>query len=495
MSKNTKIFLAVFSAFLIIVTTSAIVYKRKNHTTDESHIIIESGNKVPNLTEANIENQSTKGAMLSDTYAANGLKYEYTKYKEDDIDVNLVKISGLNNVEVQEEINRELRERIKKILDSNNFKKNSDDSAYVSTSIEANFADVLSIKIYVKFSETYSKCYGLNYRLDNGERLKFNDLFVYNAPKKNIVTAAAYKTFAMNYYTQEGISNEFYTNIEGDVLEFLIDYDNEKITEFSFSPFCVEMYREGKTVVIDMIDCYQYVSIFNEYVSTSNLYENTDSVPKKIPVFIGRPDSLYDLYEKVNDSCILDVIIYSDEVLSSEEKKVVAKYKKDLESRLSVVKAERGVYYSNYIKVTKAIENDENILIFEENECFATSDEDNFEESIYNVILAAERDKNNSSYDKSKIYFLDEDMLKAGVGVKKYSVKTAKEIEEIDEEEENYEDESREENENHNEVEENPNNQNDNVVNNETHGTERPGENENSGNDNTSVNITTQVIY
>jgi len=493
MSKNTKIFLVVFSAFLIIVTTSAIVYNRKNHTTDESHIIIESGNKVPSLSESNIENQSTKGAMLSDTYAANGLKYEYIKDKENDIDINLVKISGLNNVEVQEEINREIKERIKKILDSNNFKKNSDDSAYVSTSIEANFADVLSIKIYVKFSETYSKCYGLNYRLDNGERLKFSDLFVYNAPKKNIVTAAAYKTFAMNYYTQEGMSNEFYTNIEGDVLEFLIDYDNEKITEFSFSPLCVELYREGKTVVIDMIDYYQYISIFNEYVSTSNLYEDVDGIPKKIPVFMSRPDSLYDLYEKVNDSCILDVIIYSDEVLSSDEKKVVAKYKKDLESRLSIVKSERGVYYSNYVKVTKDIEDNENILIFEENECFATSDAGNFENSIYNVILAAERDKNNKSFNKSKIYFLEEDMLKTGVGVKKYSVKTAKEIEEIDEnsEEESNENESSEENENsNNEVEDTQNNQNYNVINNEIHGTERPGEN-----DDTSVNITTQVIY
>ena len=138
------------------------------------------------------------------------------------------------NTDIQKDINTEIKERIKKILDSNNFKKNSDSTANVTTSLEANFSDVLSIKINVKFSENFTKSYGLNYRLDTGERLKIGDLFVYNAPKKNIITESAYKSFAMKYYTDEGISNEFYTNIEGEVLSFLIDYDADKITEIFF---------------------------------------------------------------------------------------------------------------------------------------------------------------------------------------------------------------------------------------------------------------------
>lgn len=223
MSRNTKIFLVIFTAILIVVTILAILYKNSHkNVSDESRIIIESGQKVPEFSNSNQnrQNLATKGATLEDTYSPNGIVFNYEDYKENDINVKLVQISGLNNIDIQNDINVDVKERIKKILDSNNFKKNSDDTANVTTSVQASFSDVLSIKIDVKFSENFTKSYGLNYRLDNGERLKINDLFVFNAPKKNIITESAYKTFAMKYYTDEGIANDFYTNIEGEVLSF-----------------------------------------------------------------------------------------------------------------------------------------------------------------------------------------------------------------------------------------------------------------------------------
>lgn len=490
MSRNTKIFLIVFSVFLIAITLVAIYYKNSNKTIDESQIIIENGQKIPNLSKEEVENQNvaTKGVSLSDTYNVNGIIYEYEKIEISDVEVNLVEISGLNNDTVQETINTELRERIKKIVDSNNFKNNSDESAYITTTVEANFSDVLSIKIFARFSEEYNKCYGLNYRLDTGERLKFADLFVYNAPKKNIVTEAAYKSFALNYYTEEGVSNDFYTNIEEEVLSFLIQYNDGKITEFAFTPFTIELYREGKTVIIDMIDYYQYISIYRAFVSSSGLYESTNGLAEDIPVFMARPDCLYDLYEKVNDTCILDVIIYTDEKLTDTEKKVIANYKKDLVSRLATVKAEKGVYYTNYVKVIRGKENDEEILIFEENECFSSCGEDEFNEKIYNIIISAERDKNNVDFGKSKIYFLDEEMLVNGYGIKKYSVKTGDEILEESEEEEELEDEVQDENnENENQVENNINSNSgaENVINNEVI----------PQNDAPAANITTTVTF
>lgn len=494
MSRNTKIFLLVFSVFLVAITGIAIFYRNSNKTVNESQIIVENGQKIPNLSKEDIDNQNmvTKGVSLSDTYAINGLTYEYEKTEINDIEVNLVKVAGLNNDNVEETINTELKERIKKILDSNNFKNNSDESAYVTTSVEANFSDILSIKIFVKFSDSYNKCYGLNYRLDTGERLKISDLFVYNAPKKNIISEAAYKSFALNYYTEEGMSNDFYTNIEGDVLEFLIDYNNGKITEFAFTPFTIELYREGKTVIIDMVDYYQYISIYRAFVSSSSLYESTTGLAQKIPVFMTRPDCLYDLYEKVNDTCILDVIIYTDENLSEAEKKTVANYRKDLVSRLTTVKSEKGVYYTNYIKVSRSVENGEKILIFEESECFASCEENLFVENIYNPIMSAERDKNNIDFDRSKIYFLDEDMLISNIGIKKYSVKTAEEIKEVEEREEEEEDseENNEDEENENHTEENSNTVS------PTPGTENPEEDEgDSLSDVPAVNITTEVIF
>lgn len=500
MSRNTKIFLVIFTIFLVGVTILAIVNKNLHKDVqDESRIIIESGQKVPEFSNSDLnKNVATKGASLEDVYSINSITYDYQEYKENDVKVKLVQISGLINTEIQNNINTDIKERIKKILDSNNFKNNSDSTANVVTSVEANFSDVLSIKIVVKFSESFTKSYGLNYRLDNGERLRINDLFVFNAPKKNIITKSAYKNFAMRYYTEEGMSNDFYTNIEGEVLSFLIDYDEGKITEFSFNPFTIELYRDGKTVVIDMLDYYQYISIYSIFISNSNLYEKVfDNLAKDIPVFTVRPRNvLYDLYEKINDTCILDVIIYSDVKLSTTEKKVVDNYKKDLVKRLSVVKSEKNVYYSNYIKVTKAREDEKDILVFEENECFATSEEGKFLENIYNKILSAQRNKDNQTFEKSIIYVLEEEMLEENVGIKKYDIDTGEEVVEREEPEDD-EDIDDEENTNTNNTDENTvsNSINNNTVL-ETPGTENPEEIVENNVDNTpAANITTQVIF
>ncbi len=501
MSRNTKIFLIVFTVVLVAITILAIIYKKsQKDVSDESRIIIESGQKVPEFANPNQngQNTATKGATLDDTYLPNGITYKYEEYKENDVEVKLVQISGMINTDIQKNINTEIKERIKKILDSNNFKKNSDSTANVTTSLEANFSDVLSIKINVKFSENFTKSYGLNYRLDTGERLKIGDLFVYNAPKKNIITESAYKSFAMKYYTDEGISNEFYTNIEGEVLSFLIDYDADKITEFSFNPFTIELYRDGKTVVIDMLDYYSYISIYSIFTASHDLYEDTSNLAEDIPVFTVRPSiALYDLYEKVNSTCILDIIIYSDEKLTTNEKEVIENYKKDLIKRLAVIRNEKNVYYSNYIKVSKGKEDEKDILIFKENECFAVSEEGKFLDTIYNKIMIAERDRKNISYGRSKIYFLDEEMLQENTGIKKYDISTGEEFVEIEEREDDEEDndDGEETNNSNNTTNTVTNNANENVVQ-ENHGTENPDENvENNVDNQPAANITTQVIF
>ena len=79
MSRNTKIFLAVFTVFLIGVTVLAIIYKNSNkNISDESRIIIESGQKVPEFSNSDVnKNVATKGASLEDTYSMNSITYDY----------------------------------------------------------------------------------------------------------------------------------------------------------------------------------------------------------------------------------------------------------------------------------------------------------------------------------------------------------------------------------------------------------------------------------
>lgn len=468
-SKNTKIFLIIFSALLLLITIGAILYKKFNTGSNSSQIIIESAQKIPDLNSSDVtaQNSNSKKLTLSDNYSNNGLTYRTVRDEGKDIDVEYIQISGLKDDSVQESINSQIRERINKILDSNNFKKNSDGTAYVKTSVEANFSDVLSVKIFVQFRENFYKSYGLNFRLSNGEKIKLDNLFTYDAPKKNIISTSAYRAFALNYYTNEGISNDFYTNIEDDVIRFMEMYNDGEITEFSFTPLTIDLYKDGSTVSIDMTKYYQYIAIYTDFVSNGNLYKSNEDVATKLPVFIKRPQSLIDLYDKVSDTCTIDVIIYGDEDFSSKEKMVIENYRKDLERRISTFKTQKGIYYANYVKVSKSKENDENILVFSEEESIAKSDENKFQDEIYSKIIMAERDINNLNYSKSKINILDKSLIERNSNEKKYSLKTEKEIEEVVEE--NAEDatdnqENPENTENSHDTENNTTNNTENVV-------------------------------
>lgn len=432
-SKNTKIFLILFSIVLVILTIVAILYTNKNKGVDESQVIIEEANQmsITSFDTTSGMNDTVKGISFDDTYSVNGLTYTYKDDEKNGVKITYPIIEGLNNSDVQKSINEQIVQKINKVLDSNNFKNNSDRSAYANATVVGNFSDVLSVKVFVKFNENFSKDYGVNFRLDNGERIKPVELFTYNAPTKNIITENAYTSFALGYYTAEGLSNEFYTNIDSDILNFLLDYNNGKVAEFSFTPTHIELYRDGKSVKIDMQRYADYIAIYTRFKASQNLYDDTDKVIKGLPVFTKRrEDVLLDLYEKVNDSCILDIYILKDGNIRNEfsdrEKTVINNYKHDFISKLQAVKKEKGIYYSNFVTVSRGREDDEEVLVFTEHEAFMKTLEKDFKE-YYNRIVAAERDINNEDYSKSRIFVLDKNDISEGVFEIKYSVETGRE--------------------------------------------------------------------
>lgn len=124
-SKNTKIFLIIFSVLALLITVGAILYKKYGKENSSSQIIIESAQKVPDLNASDIyeQNSNLERLTLSDNYSNNGLTYQTVKDDGRDIDVEYIQISGLKDDSVQENINSQIRERINKILDSNNFKR------------------------------------------------------------------------------------------------------------------------------------------------------------------------------------------------------------------------------------------------------------------------------------------------------------------------------------------------------------------------------------
>lgn len=492
-SKNTKIFLIAFSAILIVITVFMIWYTNTHKGTDELQVIVEDVPKsvVQPSEISKIQEDTTEGVFINeDFYNCNDITYEYKSEQIKNIDVTYPIIDGLKDESVENSINSQIKDRIIKIFDSNNFRNNSDTSAYAEAVIVGNFADVLSVKIFVKFNESFGKNYGVSFSLESGSRIKLEDLFTADAPKKNIITSSAYRSFAMDYYTQEGLSNDFYANIESDLLNFMIDYNAGKVAEFSFTPMVIEIYREGRTILINMQDYAEHIAIYKRFLTMENIYSSAYNNAKGVPVFVERPNSIIDLYERVNDNCIIDVIISgenSQDSFSDKEMNTIENYKKDLVSRLENVKRESGIFYSNYVIVSKRRNNGEDILIFSENEKYAIADKNEFLSSIYNKILLAQRDITSDYSRESAINVLDTNMILASVAERRYSIETEKEI--------------KQEQEDNSQVQENVDDINENVVSednvtdsfqnvtNSTNEVNRPSNGENE------VNITTQVFF
>ena len=158
-SKNTKIFLILFSIILVVLTVGAIVYTNKHKGVDESQVIIEDAMQmnISSLDSTATMEDTIKGLSLEDVYYVNGLTYTYKSSEKNGVSMTYPVIDGLNNGDVQRNINEQIVQKINKVLDSNNFKNNSDNSAYAAASVVGNFSDVLSVKVYVKFNENFGK--------------------------------------------------------------------------------------------------------------------------------------------------------------------------------------------------------------------------------------------------------------------------------------------------------------------------------------------------
>ena len=116
---------------------------------------------------------------------------------------------------------------------------------------------------------------------------------------------------------------------------------------------------------------------------------------------------------------------------SEKEINIIENYKNDLIERLKNIKTEKGIYYSNYINISRGKENDEDILIFTENEKYATTNEEEFYDNIYNKILLAQRDVVNENKRESAITVLHKNLIGESTVEKKYSINTMQEVKEV----------------------------------------------------------------
>lgn len=427
-SKNTIVFLLIFSIVCISITISAILYTKYTWKDQSSAVILE--NKHISSTENNqqnlqIETSSNDITSLDDTYKTNALIIKDNVYRNGDtvkkekynerLKINYPEISGLADINIKTDINNKIKEKVFSMYNEDELKDSNIEHIEISATVTASFSDILSVKILSTryySDETKKEQYaGLNYRLENGEEIKFKNLFITGAAIKNILRHSAYNSFAWEYKNDRitNMKNVDYSNIDDLVFKAMNDYAKNENHNYWFDSKKISIELEGRIVEIKMMDCYEQIAIYKRYITKNNLYSAT-SMANNIPVFIDRDEySLMDMYMVVDNNLIIDISLDTSEIDTSSEtiNKALENYKKalnDAADRLKKNSKEKSNEYTYFIsRITAKIDSKNNKIIFNENTYkYIADNKTKYDVYIVSPIL---NDKRTSLYGENKTKF------------------------------------------------------------------------------------------
>lgn len=339
--------------FLIIFTivavgvTAALIYLTNNKEAETS--------KAPENIQNNVEeikDESNLASKLTDMYSENPIEIELYYYydgvtkkesqyaegenedylKEHEKKCSYIQINGLKDKTVQNKINKEIEETTKKLLDKCN-------SSYAI--LEGNYANVISISISSEeFAETgdYTGSQTLNYRLDTGEQIQFEDLFTNKAYIKTILTQSAYKQYIKdNHYDFLDLDDVDYSKVESYAYNIVNRYINGEKFLFAFSYNEIYLIFNNEYITINMEDFYNNIAIYKRYLTDKDIYENDVKAPKTF-VFSTRmfDNCFYSKLEETGENLFTDVSLYN--FSESEDKNTQNEIIKSMEIVLEKVK-------------------------------------------------------------------------------------------------------------------------------------------------------------
>ena len=223
------------------------------------------------------------------------------------------KISGLKNKEIENKINEEIRNKLIDVINS--------EGVLADAYINASFSNILSVRIQRHGRWDGLNYYlggynGLNYDLNTGNKIQFEDLFVKSAPIKLIFANSLGRTNAWRSvsndleewkrengqtYNKElqrkqtelsNMDNRDFSQNDDFILKACNAYDSIKGNiDFGISPFGITIYNDFPTALengtvcptINIYEYYQYFTIFKKYSgSGKSIYETTNTMQENI---------------------------------------------------------------------------------------------------------------------------------------------------------------------------------------------------------------------
>ena len=415
MFKTTKakiISVIIFSIICIFITLLLIIYNNidiKEEMEEQEEILEEANTK------------DVPGIDFNGTYNQNDLLINEQNYSEDKIEILYYQIEGLKNKTIQNNINQNIKDTAFNIYKDKINDLNQIENISVVTTLRGNFANTLSLYIayYAKKNDDTDDFYEdfktLNFDLTTGEEITIDKLFTSDAPIEDILRKTVYYSVVSENSEQTLQGNyivEDYGNIEEKCAEYIMNYKKGKITQFNFTPTYIYLFNPDNTfVLIKIEDYYDYIAIYNRYLTDEDIFENNNIGLKQMYNFVDRVNEqfYYSKYEK-NKNYYIDIVI---DYLSKQDEftdNLINEKVKDIEAEIEKVKQEveknsKNFYILNYyITVTQyASANDEAyITYFEFGNTYEMTVLD-FEETIEPIVI---EECKTSSYELPITYMI-----------------------------------------------------------------------------------------
>lgn len=172
----------------------------------------DKNNDAGNNTNANIipcyTFDSSKPSDIYGTYSQDDLKVTYVNETINGVSIDIPHIEGLKNKDIEDKIQNEINDTIKKLMDG------GENPVYGYCNVYSTFGNTISIMCNATYNSTkneynsVSKC--LNYNLVTGEKIYLSDLFVDDCNMALIYYNALYDSAVVNNYyeDQEAFYNE-----------------------------------------------------------------------------------------------------------------------------------------------------------------------------------------------------------------------------------------------------------------------------------------------
>lgn len=346
--KPNKLFkFVVIYTILIITATAILIILNYKYNINISEYFLATQNKDTNLYENNTGEQieskkinydAIKRTTLLDKYYINNIELETNKltygnivdYDSYDgnpvykVNVEYVKISGLKDKKIQNKINNSIEESVKKLVLDEEIYDDDIEKIYIVAGTEGDYstADLLSIPVNkeIKYKENKGHdeelyvtiyCPSINYRLDNAEEVKFEDLFTKDASIKSILNQTIYKSLAFEYgfneETGDGDLDEVdYGKIENDVYNLTTLFNNQKEKVFWFNQENISFIVNNICFNVKNADFIDYININNITNPQNSIYENGDN-PKINYAFSIPFMSSFEYFDKVSSRDYLSI--------------------------------------------------------------------------------------------------------------------------------------------------------------------------------------------